>query len=132
MQNFSALSTGYSTEGGTTFGHFLSKIIVNTATTSFADLLRTHRESTGKPLREVADKLQVDVSLVSKWERGERKPSRDEVAALAKCLKADRKQLLVAYLRDKVIYEVQNDEFALEALKAAEAQVKYQAKQTNR
>ena len=101
---------------------------MNAATSSFADLLRNHRETQGKPLREVAEKLQVDVSLVSKWERGERKPSRDEVTALAKYLKADRKQLLVAYLRDKVIYEVQDDEFALEALKAAEAQVKYQTK----
>lgn len=94
----------------------------------FAELLRHHREAQGQPLRAVAEKLQVDISLVSKWERGERKPSRDEVSALAKCLKADRKQLLVAYLRDKVMYEVQNDEFALDALKAAEAQVKYQAK----
>ena len=101
-------------------------------TASFADLLREHREAVGKPLREVADKLQVDVSLVSKWERGERKPGRDEVTSLARILKADRKQLLVAYLRDKVMYEVQNDEFALDALKAAEAQVKYQAKRPSR
>lgn len=94
----------------------------------FADLLRQHREEQALPLRAVAAALHVDISLVSKWERGERKPSRDEVDALAKCLKADRKELLVAYLRDKVMYEVQDDEFALEALKAAEAQVKYKAK----
>jgi len=95
----------------------------------FADLLRQHREAQALPLRAVAAALKVDISLVSKWERGERKPHRDEVSALAKCLKADRKELLVAYLRDKVLYEVQDDEFAMEALKAAEAQVKYQAKQ---
>jgi transcriptional regulator with XRE-family HTH domain len=109
------------------FGHFLSNA-VSTAPISFSDLLRHYREAQGQPLRAVAEKLNVDISLVSKWERGERKPHRDEVDALAKYLKADRKELLVAYLRDKVMYEVQNDEFAMEALKAAEAQVKYQAK----
>lgn len=101
---------------------------MHSAPVSFAELLREHREALGKPLREVADRLQVDVSLLSKWERGERQPAREEVTSLARVLKADRKQLLVAYLRDKVMYEVQNDEFALDALKAAEAQVKYKAK----
>ncbi len=80
------------------------------------------------PLRTVAETLGVDTSLVSKWERGERKPLREDVDKLARVLKADRKLLLVAYLRDKVMYEVRDDEYALEALKAAEAQVKYQAK----
>ena len=106
------------------FGHILSKVVI-TPISSFADLLRKHRESAGKPLREVADKLQVDVSLVSKWERGERKPDRKQVVALAKYLKADADDLVVAWLRDKVVYEVQNDELALKAMQAAEAQVAY-------
>lgn len=76
----------------------------------------------------MAEKLHTDFSLVSKWERGARKPAEEEVTNLARVLKADRKQLLVAYLRDKVMYEVQDSEYALEVLKAAEAQVKYQAK----
>ena len=127
VNNFSGREPPPCIEVAATFGHFLSNIMA-AAATSFAELLRRHREAQDLPLRAVAEVLNVDISLVSKWERGERKPHRDEVDALAKCLKADRKQLLVAYLRDKVMYEVQNDEFALEALKAAEAQVKYKAK----
>ncbi len=99
---------------------------------SFADLLRTSRETNARTLREVAERLNVDVSLVSKWERGERKPNRDEVNALARYFKTDRKAWVVMWLRDTVLYSIGDDEFALEALKAAEAQVKYQAKQTNR
>lgn len=99
-------------------------------TTTFPDLLRQCREAAGLTLQEVADKLKTDFSLVSKWERGARKPARDEVTSLARVLKADRKQLLVAYLRDKVLYEVQDDEFAMEALKAAETQIKYNAKRS--
>lgn len=98
------------------------------ASHTFADLLRQHREALDLPLRAVAEAMGVDTSLVGKWERGERKPYKADVETLATVLKADRKQLLVAYLRDKVMYEVQDSEYALEALKAAEAQVKYQAK----
>ncbi|MCB9177943.1 MAG: helix-turn-helix transcriptional regulator [Flavobacteriales bacterium] len=101
---------------------------MRTANTSFPDLLREHREAAGLTLQEVADKLHTDFSLVSKWERGARKPAQEDVTGLARVLKADRKQLLVAYLRDKVMYEVQDSEYALEALKAAEAQVKYKTK----
>jgi len=103
---------------------------LSTSSTPFPALLREHREAVGLTLQEVAEKLHTDFSLVSKWERGARKPAEEEVSNLARVLKADRKQLLVAYLRDKVMYEVQNSEYALEALKAAEAQVKYKAKRS--
>lgn len=128
VNNFSDREPLPCTGVAATFGHILSNAMAAATTTSFAELLRHHREAQDLPLRAVAEVLKVDISLVSKWERGERKPHRDEVDALAQCLKADRKQLLVAYLRDKVMYEVQDSEYALEALKAAEAQVKYQAK----
>lgn len=97
------------------------------ALTSFADLLRQHREAQALPLRAVAAALQVDISLVSKWERGERKPNREEVAALAKYLKADAQELLVAWLRDAVLYTIADDELGAQALKAAEAQMAYTA-----
>lgn len=103
---------------------------MSTSSTPFPALLREHREAAGLTLQEVAEKLHTDFSLVSKWERGARKPAEEEVSNLARVLKADRKQLLVAYLLDKVMYEVQNSEYALEALKAAEAQVKYKAKRS--
>jgi len=94
---------------------------------TFAESLRVHREARGMTLQEVADKLTVDFSLVSKWERGERKPNRDEVAALAKYLKADAQTLLVAWLRDTVLYAIGDDELGAQALKAAEAQMAYTA-----
>ncbi len=95
--------------------------------TSFPDLLREHREAAGLTLQEVADKLHTDFSLVSKWERGARKPDRTQVKALARALKAPADPLLTAWLRDAVVYAVGDDELALEALKAAEAQVAYNA-----
>lgn len=95
--------------------------------TSFAELLRHHREAQALPLRAVAAALQVDISLVSKWERGERKPSREEVSQLAKFLKADAEAMLVAWLRDTVLYAIGDDELGAQALKAAEAHMAYTA-----
>ncbi|HQW07169.1 MAG: nucleotidyltransferase domain-containing protein [Flavobacteriales bacterium] len=95
--------------------------------TSFADLLRQSREANARTLREVAERLKVDVSLVSKWERGERKPNREEVAKLAKYLKSDPDAWVVAWLRDTVLYAIADDELGAQALKAAEAQMAYTA-----
>lgn len=97
------------------------------ASTSFAELLRQHREARAMPLRAVAAALQVDISLVSKWERGERKPNRDEVTRLAKYLKADAEAMLVAWLRDTVLYAIGDDALGPQALKAAEARMAYNA-----
>ncbi len=88
-------------------------------------MLRTQREAAGLTLQAVAAKLKVDLGLVSKWERGVRKPSRAQVIALARVLKADANAFLMAWLRDAAVYAVGDDELALEALKAAEAQVAY-------
>ncbi|MBS1936817.1 MAG: helix-turn-helix domain-containing protein [Bacteroidetes bacterium] len=95
------------------------------ATASFPELLRTHRAAAGLTLQEVAAKLKVDLSLVSKWERGVRKPDRNTVKALARLLKIPADALLTIWLRDAVMYAVGDDELALDALRAAEAQVAY-------
>lgn len=94
---------------------------------SFAALLRQSREANHRTLREVAEHLGVDISLVSKWERGERKPNREEVTRLARYLKADPEAWVVAWLRDTVVYLLGDDELALQAVQAAEAQVAYAA-----
>lgn len=92
-------------------------------TATFPELLRAHREAAGLTLQEVAAKLKTDFSLVSKWERGARKPDRPTIMKLARVLKTPADVLLTAWLRDAVVYAVGDDELALEALKAAEAQV---------
>ncbi len=123
MQNYFVRYGGSPVIYGVRFGHILSKVVSALAT--FPELLREYREATGLTLQEVADVLHTDFSLVSKWERGARKPDRDQVKALARVLKVDAKPLLTAWLRDAVVYAAGEDELALDALKAAEAQVAY-------
>jgi predicted nucleotidyltransferase len=76
-------------------------------------------------LRIVAAYLNIDQAILSKIERGKRKPPREIVIKLSEYFNVDKKELLAAWLSDKVLYEIADEEQALEALKVAEEQVKY-------
>ncbi len=71
--------------------------------------------------------VDVDVAILSKMERGERRLTKALVQKLAKLYKHDADELLVLYLRDKVLYEVGDDHLALKALHVAEKAVSYNA-----
>ena len=87
---------------------------------SFGDMIRKLREGKSLPLRTVAAFLDIDQAILSKIERGHRKPTRVLVIKLAKYFKVNENDLLVAWLSDKPVYEVEDEEVALKALKMAE------------
>lgn len=92
------------------------------------DLLRTAREKKNLKTREVAQLLGIDQALVSKFESGNRKPTREQVAKLASLLDIDYETLMVAWLKEKILYEIGDDEnFGLKALMVAESEMKYNA-----
>jgi predicted nucleotidyltransferase len=93
--------------------------------TTFGETIKQRREALGLPLRAVAAHMKVDTSLVSKWERGERKPVQTDLPKLAKLLEVDSRALLVAWLRDAIMDRVGDEPLALEALHAAEASIAY-------
>jgi HTH-type transcriptional regulator, competence development regulator len=75
----------------------------------------------------VAAFLDIGQVVVSKIGRGQRKPKRELVEKLAEFFNTNKEKLLIAWLSDKVLYEVQDDHLALKALQAAEDQVLYRA-----
>ena len=79
-------------------------------------LLKNAREQKGFKTREVAQLLGIDQALISKFENGSRKPTRDQVIKLATLLEIDFETLMVAWLKEKIIYEIGQDEFALKAI----------------
>lgn len=87
-------------------------------------LIKTAREKKGLLVREVAHELNIDQALVSKFESGARKPTREQVIKLAQLLGIDVNALLIQWLKEKIIYEIGEDELALEAMVAAEAELK--------
>lgn len=92
---------------------------------SFGDIIREERETRGLFLRQVAAAIDIDQAIISKFEKGGRKPSREQVLKFANLYKLDKVQLLVAWLSDKVVYDLQNEKMATEVLKVAEQKVKY-------
>src|SRR6185437_12158672 len=92
---------------------------------SLCETIRKLREDKELPLRTIAAFLDIDQAILSKIERGQRKPTREQVVKLAEYFKVKENDLLVAWLSDKLVYEVEDEEMALKAVRVAEERVKY-------
>lgn len=91
----------------------LDKSILN----YFGQRIRELREKNKLLLRQVAAQIEVDTGLMSKIERGERNPSKEQVVKIAKCLDTDQDELLTLWLADKVESAVgEEKKIALDAL----------------
>lgn len=92
---------------------------------TFGDIIRKQREEKGLPLRIVAGVLDTDQAIISKIERGQRRASKEQVIKLAEYFNMNKEILMVAWLSDKITYELMDEEFAEKALKLAEDKIKY-------
>lgn len=88
-------------------------------------LLKNAREEKGIKTRELAQLLGIDQALISKFESGSRKPTKEQVAKLAQVLDLDYETLMIAWLKERILYEIGTDELALKAMMLAEEQIKY-------
>ena len=79
-------------------------------------LLKNAREQKGLKTREVAHFLGIDQALISKFEKGTRKPTKEQIVKLASLLEIDYETLMVAWLKERILYEIGQDEFALKAI----------------
>jgi predicted nucleotidyltransferase/plasmid maintenance system antidote protein VapI len=100
------------------------------STETIGHTLRRLRMESKLPLRKVAALVDVDVAILSKMERGERRLTKAMVQKLGKLYKHDTDELMVLYLRDKVLQEVGDDQLAIKALQVAEKAVSYNAANT--
>ena len=87
--------------------------------------LRELREAKGLLLREVGAKLSIDPTILSKIERDERMPTKDQVKLLADFYKDQKNEVIIAWLSDKLVYELKNEDLALQAMHVAEEKIKY-------
>lgn len=95
------------------------------STETIGEKLRHIREEKELPLRKVAALLDIDVAILSKMERGERRITKEVVLKLADIYGYNANELLVSFLSDKILYEIQDEDLGMEALKVAEERVKY-------
>lgn len=92
---------------------------------SLGQTIRKLRENKELPLRTVAAFLNIDQAILSKIERGKRKPTRELVVKLAEYFKVKENDLLIAWLSDKLVNNVEDEDMALKALQVAEEKVHY-------
>lgn len=92
------------------------------------ELLRRLRIEKKLPLRKVAALLDVDVAILSKLERGERKLNKQQVLKLAEIYQHDPEELVIMYLSEKILYEIGDDPLAFQGLIAAESEIRYRAR----
>lgn len=95
------------------------------STETIGEKLRHIREEKELPLRKVAALLDIDVAILSKMERGERRITKEVVLKLADIYDYNADDLWVSFLSDKILYEIQDEELGIEALKVAEERAKY-------
>lgn len=91
--------------------------------------IRLLRKSSKITLRVIADSLKIDVATLSKMERGQRKPTREQVIKLANFFKVKENDLLAEWLSDKLVYELAEEDLGLQALQLAEEKVIYETRQ---
>jgi len=96
----------------------------------FGATIRKLREENKLPLRVVSAYLDIDQAILSKIERGQRKAAKELVSKLAVYFNVNKVDLMLAWLSDKILYEVEDEELALEALKLAEEKLNYIAFKT--
>ncbi len=97
----------------------------NSTLKTIGTILRELRESKGLLLREVGAKLSLDPTILSKIEQDKRMPTKDQLKSLANFYKDQKNEVIIAWLSDKLYYEVQDEDLALQAMQVAEEKIKY-------
>ena len=93
-----------------------------------SELIKFKRETKGMLLREVAYMVNVDTALISKIEKGDRKPTREQIEKLAVALDIEYSKLLKLWLSEKVYDEVKGEDMAIDALKIVIKRIKEENK----
>jgi HTH-type transcriptional regulator, competence development regulator len=109
----------------------MSKTFQSKYMLTIGEQMRKLREDRGLPLRKVAAELDIDQSVLSKIERGERQASKNQIIRVARIFNVNEKELLINYLSDKVLYNLKDEALATDALKVAEKKMKYLIKNQN-
>lgn len=92
--------------------------------TQLGDKIRELRTKQNLLLRQVASKLDVDTSIISKMERGERPIKQEQIEILADILKADKEELQTLWLADQLYNVIEGQPMADEALKSVSKKIK--------
>lgn len=92
---------------------------------SIGDTLKEIRENRGFNLQDVALKTDINYTVLSRIETGKRLPTKPQVQNLAKFYNYSEQELIKYLISDKILYEIQNEDFGMEGFLLAEQRIKY-------
>jgi len=90
---------------------------------SLGKRLRELRQERCEPLRVVAAAIEVDSSLLSKIEHGDRLPTEQQLEKLAKHFNISLEELIAQAIAEKIVMSYASDMITLQALKIAEVRI---------
>ena len=92
---------------------------------TFGEYIKELREAAGHPQRKIAAELDIDPSILGKFERDERHPTKLQIKKLAEIFKQSEDHLLEEYLSDQIANQVLNGSGSTRVLKVAEEKIIY-------
>lgn len=92
---------------------------------SFNEIIKSKREENKLLLRQVSALIEIDQAIISKFERGERKPNKEQVLKFAKIYNLNSDDLVISWFSDKVANDLLLEKDAYKILKSAELKIKY-------
>jgi transcriptional regulator with XRE-family HTH domain len=92
---------------------------------SFGETIRDLRIENHLTLREVADHLKIDTSMLGKIEKNNRNPSKQFIKDISTLFSIEEDFLTVAHLSDTVAYSILEEDLATQVLKVAEEKINY-------
>lgn len=83
----------------------------------FGDKIKKLREQEGLLQRQIANQLEIDTPMYSKFERGERLPKEEQLSQLAVIFNIKEKELRTLWLADKILKTISAEpEIKLDAI----------------
>lgn len=86
--------------------------------------IRESRKTKGLLLRQLAAILDMDVAILSKIERGERTPTKQQLQKIASALTINETELANALIAESIINELSSNENPIEILKIVQKELK--------
>ena len=98
---------------------------------TLGEVLRYSRKKKKMILRKVSAIVDIDQSLISKFEKNERKPTKEQLNKFADFYGLSKKDLTINWYSEKIADELRYAEASSEILKAAEKKINYYKLQGN-
>lgn len=98
---------------------------------TLGETLKCAREEKDLILRKVAAEVDIDQSLISKFEKNKRKPTMEQILILANFYGLSESELVINWYSEKIAKELKHTESTSKILKVAEEKINYYKAQEN-